>query len=202
MVQRDGFTLLESIITLIIASLFGTMLFSYFAVINRSIAPTEVYQNSLNLQRVMENITSDYYDIFGRNVYPQWAPSESYSSGDIVASKSIRFGHLFICVTEGISGDSEPQWKTTNVGTIGDGGVTWKEYLGELDPLISKVSQQAGDGTGINSYGQYQVKELRFIRFENNLETPVSTGEPENLLKLTIQNEQGETITSLFATSY
>ncbi len=200
--RQSGFTLLEAIVTLIIASLLGSMLFSYFAVANQAVLPIGSYQKTLDLQRVMENITSDYHTIVGREAYPQWGPLKGYSENEIITSKSIPFGHLFICISGGISGEVEPQWSTDETNAIEDGSVIWREFKGELEPLISKLAQQSGEGSGVSSYGQYEVKELQFIRFEDNLEIPVSAGEPENLLKLTIQNDQGESITSLFTTSY
>ena len=200
--RQSGFTLLEAIITLIIASLLGSMLFSYFAVVNQAVLPVGSYQKSLDLQRVMENITSDYYTIVGREAYPQWEPLKGYSANEIITSKAIPFGHLFICISGGISGEIEPNWSSDENNVIEDGGVIWREYKGELEPLISNLAQQPGEESGVSSYGQYEIKELKFIRFENNLEIPVSAGEPENLLKLTIQNDQGESITTLFTTSY
>ena len=200
--RQSGFTLLEAIITLIIASLLGSMLFSYFAVANQAVLPIGSYQKSLDLQRVMENITSDYHTIVGREAYPQWEPLKGYSENEIVSSKSIPFGHLFICISGGISGEGEPHWSTDENNVIEDGDVIWREYKGELEPLISKLTLQSGGGSAVSSYGQYEIREIKFIRFENNLEIAVSAGEPENLLKLTIRNDQGESITSLFTTSY
>ncbi len=199
---QSGFTLLEAIITLIIASFLGSMLFSYFAVASRAVVPAESFQDSLHLLRVMENITSDYHATMGRETFSKWEPLKAYASDEIVTSKAIKFGHLFICVSEGVSGDSEPQWLNTDINTIEDGGVVWKEYKGELDPFISRVTRNTGKHSTASSYGEYQIAELRFIQFENNIETSVSRDDPENLLKLTIQDGQGKTLTSLFTTSY
>lgn len=200
--RQSGFTLLEAIITLIVASLLGSMLFSYFAVVKQAVLPIGSYQKSLDLQRVMENITSDYHNIVGSEAYPRWEPLKAYSENEIITSRSIPFGHLFICVSGGISGEAEPQWSTDKNNAIEDGGVIWRESKGELEPLISDLTQQSGEGSDVSSYGKYDIKELTFIRFEDNSEIPTSAGEPENLLKLTIQNDQGESITSLFTTSY
>ena len=198
----SGFTLLEAIVTLTVASLLGSMLFSYFAAANRAVLPAESFQKSLHLQRVMENITSDYYAVVGRESFSKWEPLKAYAAGDIVTSKARKFGHLFVCVSEGVSGDSEPQWLNADIRTIEDEGVVWKEHKGELEPLISRVTRKTGRNFRAPSYGRYQIAELRFIKFENHIEAPVSTDDPENLLKLTIQDGQGETLTSLFTTSY
>ncbi len=56
-----GFTLIEIIVTLVIAGIFGSILVVYFGgALTRSATPLERLDQALSLQSVMENITADY----------------------------------------------------------------------------------------------------------------------------------------------
>lgn len=58
---ETGFTLIEVIVTLVIAALFGTMIFTYFAnSLGRSVTPVIRVQQAFQLQQVMENVIADY----------------------------------------------------------------------------------------------------------------------------------------------
>lgn len=50
-----------------------------------------------------------------------------------------------------------------------------------------------------NAYGSYQVVTNRFIKFVNDVESDVVSGDPLNILKVTIKNDQGERISLLLA---
>ena len=64
--KQNGFTLIEVILTLIILSIMGTMMYSYFnSVMLNGAIPLIQIQKSLELQSAMEKITADYYDIIG-----------------------------------------------------------------------------------------------------------------------------------------
>lgn len=59
--EKKGFTLLEVIVTLIIAAILGTILVSFVGSnITGSVAPIIRVQNANTLSQVFENITADY----------------------------------------------------------------------------------------------------------------------------------------------
>jgi prepilin-type N-terminal cleavage/methylation domain-containing protein len=59
--RQLGFTLIEIIVTLVIVSVAGTMMYTYFgASMTRSVDPLIRLRGALNIQKVMENITADY----------------------------------------------------------------------------------------------------------------------------------------------
>ncbi len=59
--KKDGFTLLEIIITLVVAAIFGAMFVQLFGTaFTQSSVPIQRLNQALGLQQVMENITSDY----------------------------------------------------------------------------------------------------------------------------------------------
>jgi len=58
---NDGFTLIEVIVTLVLVSIFGTMLFSYFgSSITRSSEPITHLKQAYALKQVVENMTAYY----------------------------------------------------------------------------------------------------------------------------------------------
>ena len=60
-IGHRGFTLIEIIATLLVASILGTLLFQYFGEsFIRSSKPIERLNKTLNLQQVIENINEDY----------------------------------------------------------------------------------------------------------------------------------------------
>ena len=61
--KNNGFTLIELIIVIIIASIFGTMMYQFvYTASVRSPEPIFVLDKSLKLHEIVENITSDYLD--------------------------------------------------------------------------------------------------------------------------------------------
>jgi len=50
-----------------------------------------------------------------------------------------------------------------------------------------------------NAFGQYTVVNNKFIKFVNRLETDIQTGDPQNLLKITVSNNLGEILTAVFS---
>jgi prepilin-type N-terminal cleavage/methylation domain-containing protein len=61
----SGFTLIEIIITLVIASILAVMLYSYFGTaITHSGDPLIRLNSAMNIQSVMENITSNYKSVY------------------------------------------------------------------------------------------------------------------------------------------
>ena len=61
--SKSGFTLIEVIITLIIASILGTILYTYFGTsLTQSSTPIIRLEKTLALQQVMENISFCFED--------------------------------------------------------------------------------------------------------------------------------------------
>ena len=67
--RENGFTFIEVIITLVIAALLATMLFSYFGTaITGGAAPVSSLETTLSAQSAMENITADYMANYQSNL--------------------------------------------------------------------------------------------------------------------------------------
>ncbi len=130
--HQAGFTLIEVIVTLVLASVIAAMLSSFFGTsLTRSGEPVQRLMNSTNLQQVMENIVSDYNRLHALNLRYKWQPTINYRIGAIVTPKTIpdnpNGGHYYKCTTAGTSGATEPSWPTANGSTVTDGSVIWTE---------------------------------------------------------------------------
>ena len=130
--HQAGFTLIEVIVTLVLASVIAAMLSSFFGTsLTRSGEPIQRLMNSTNLQQVMENIVSDYNRLHALNLRYKWQPTINYRIGAIVTPKTIpdnpNGGHYYKCTTAGTSGATEPSWPTANGSTVTDGSVIWTE---------------------------------------------------------------------------
>ncbi len=123
---KSGFTLLEIILTIIVSSILGTMLYSYFNVIMTGNDSPAKLQRIYDLQTVMEKITAHYDEISGKNTAEKWTAGKAYAPGDKTVSRSEPYGHLYVCTGAGTSGITEPVWPTTPLATVTDGTVTWK----------------------------------------------------------------------------
>ncbi|MGE0083844.1 MAG: type II secretion system protein J [Desulfococcaceae bacterium] len=202
-----GFTLLEIILTIIVSSILGTILYSWFnAMLQGNDSPAKL-QRIYDLQTVMEKITAHYDEITGKNTAEKWQPGKKYVPGEKTVSRSEPYGHLYVCTAEGISGTTEPVWPAASEAEVADGTVTWKENGGELDVLVSKfstpVSPPVPPEPGNYGYGKYEIVSYGFIRFEGGTETAVPDGTAaQNLLKISIRNEDGYSLTALFSTTY
>lgn len=143
--KSAGFTLLEVIITLIIAAIAGTMMFSVLGTsMTKSSEPIFRMQESFALQRVMENFLTAYYEDF-------------------------EYYHML------------PELRLLIAG-----GVT--------DPPGNEGA------TLSNNFGQYTIVENRFIKFdENRNEVTAADDDPDKMLKVTIKNNNNETLTYVFA---
>jgi len=243
--SQPGFTLLEIIATLIIASILGSLVYSYFgSAFMGSSTPIARLNKAFHLHEAMENITADYnnhtiwqasasYSInaivipttknwhfyrcttagtsgaseptwpttaggtvtdggitWTEDTPPEWAQFTIYSIGNFVVPVT-KNGHRYRCTTAGTSGASEPTWPTTKAGTVVDGSVTWTEN-GKLPSLKDNIDAL--------NYGTYTVVENKYIKFNpsSNQEEDIVSGDPENILKVKIQNDLGETLTALF----
>jgi len=66
-----GFTLLEIIITLVVAAILGTMLTQYMNTsLKRSAEPITLIQKTFSLNRIMEEMTADYHKLLETDSSP------------------------------------------------------------------------------------------------------------------------------------
>jgi prepilin-type N-terminal cleavage/methylation domain-containing protein len=131
-----------------------------------------------------------------------WKISTNYLVGDVVMP-TIPNGHFYRCKTAGMSGATEPtSWPKDGGSTISDGGVVWTrliQYVQETvgTPDSNPKSNGYGQCPGINCVPYYVITN-KFIKFVSNGEMDIVSGERENILKITIANNQGATLTALF----
>jgi prepilin-type N-terminal cleavage/methylation domain-containing protein len=136
-----------------------------------------------------------------------WKAATYYAVGDIVIPTTTKLnGHFYRCKTAGTSLATEPIWPPTGGSTINDGGVVWtrhiqylKEAVGTADNTIK--SNAYGQCPGINCI-PYYVTANKFIKFTlvsgtSYMEADIVGGDPENILKIAIKNDDGETLTAL-----
>jgi prepilin-type N-terminal cleavage/methylation domain-containing protein len=130
-----------------------------------------------------------------------WKSATNYTVGDIVIPTNPN-GHFYRCKTAGSSGATEPVWPKTGGSTINDGGVVWtrliqylKESVGTADSNIKSTSYGQCPGS---SCVQYYVTANKFVKFVSNAETNISGSDSENILKITLKNDEGGTLTALF----
>ena len=208
--RASGFTLIEVIATLVIVSVLGTMAYVYFGKgFLESVTPVTRLKHTAALHRVMENITADY------NVFPKWRSGTNYAK-DAPVIPTYFNGHYYKASGGTSSATNEPEWPTTSAGTVVDGTITWTESgrLRDLVPLYSSTNpknlkQRIGDEGSVQSttndycknsdgtHTTYTVVKNRFVRFVNDVEQDDTSGS-NYILKVTLQNENGETLTSLF----
>jgi type II secretory pathway pseudopilin PulG len=210
--RAEGFTLIEAIVVLVVTAIVGTIFVTFFGTsILKSHVPRENLVKAKDLNQVMANIRADY------KPYPVWKPNHVYSAanGDKVIPTSFSLSgqrYWYLCTTQGTSGLTEPDPWTT--GVISDGAnVKWtyqgdlmklnqlKTYIGAEDTVNKKCATPAIPtekcyDKSTKLYGYYVI-ENKWIDFDpaTKIET-ASTN--QNTLKVTIKNDAGETLTSLF----
>lgn len=200
--DQHGFTLVEIIVTLVTASVLGVVMYSYArSAFSQSSLPVARLKDSFELHAAMENIISDYENHL--NNAAQWEAGHAYAVGDIVYPAT-QNGHHYVCITAGTShASTEPSlststtWSATDqrVSDIADASVIWREALSFLKTQVEA-----------NAYGTYSVvsDETGFIKFKadgSNFkedEAGMADGDPADILKVTITNEEGGRLTSLF----
>ncbi len=132
---RSGFTLIELIVTLVIASIGAAMLYTFFGpALTQSSVPIARLRQVSKLQQVMENIVADYNRLNALNLRYPWKASRSYRAGSVVIPteeyrKENKNGRYYTCITPGTSGASEPTWPNSETvsETVSDGSVVWEE---------------------------------------------------------------------------
>lgn len=206
-----GFTLIELIAVMLLVSVVGGMLYSYFnSAFVESYKPLENIQKSYNLHKVMENIIADY-----TMNYQEWQKRQSgwqkltyYPLQTLIRASGDK-GFIYRCTFAGKSGNAEPGGFATGAMDVdeGTGMARWKKMDG-LSVLKDKIFLPftSYDYTSYinNNYGTYIVKENKFIKFVWNTsdsvykEEDIAFGEAETILKVTIANDSGEILTNLF----
>lgn len=200
-----GFTIIEAIVVLVVTAVFATLAYTFFGdKILKSHLPRENLVKSLDLNQVMVNIQADY------KPYPVWKPNHACAVGDkIMPTPFSRSGqrYWYKCTKAGTSGSTEPDpWTMDTELGIPDNDVLW-EYqssplLLTLETLKSKIGAEDA-ATKKVEYDKstrksgYYVIENRWIDFDPSTKTETSTND-HNILKVTIQNDSGETLTALF----
>ena len=203
-----GFTLIEMIVTLVIVAVLGSMFYVYFGKgFTESVTPVNRLKQSTALHRVMQNITAV------SNVHPQWRGGTIYTAGNYVIPRNFN-GFFYKCTTGGTSATEEPDWINKNSeGKVVDGTVRWTESGRLRDPALlpltlplTTLSNGIGEeGSTSNAYGAntdgtyttYTVVTNRFIKLDGGIESDDTAGN-KNILKVTLKNDQGETLTAIF----
>jgi prepilin-type N-terminal cleavage/methylation domain-containing protein len=202
--KENGFSLIEVILGLVVAAILSAMVVQFFGTsLTNSAVPVGRLSGATNFEQVMENIITDY------KRGSVWLASTAYSVNDIAAS-STREGYYYKCTSSGTSDSTEPDWLDSGWPIDGDGnrivsdgGVTWLET-----PVLSVLKEKIGTegATLSNSYGDYTVVYNRYIKFVasggNFEEADISGGDPQDLLKVTIQDDLGEILTVILTASF
>lgn len=206
-----GLSLLEMTVVLVTVSILAAAMYAYFGQsITHGYVPAAALQETFDLATAVENLTSDYQTVVGRESAPVWRAGTFYAVGDRVRVPGQDFGHLYECIQLGTSGTVPPTWRNSVGDSIPDGTLVWRVLPGELDEIAQKIPQLAdGSGTGaVNGvvqdyeYGHYGVASLEFIRFADGEERAVGPEDPRNLLKVVLVNPAGERMSLLLTTSY
>jgi prepilin-type N-terminal cleavage/methylation domain-containing protein len=198
---QSGFTLIELIVTVLMVAIFGSMIIVFFgSSITKSSDPITRLKKTSDLHKIMENITADY------NKYPKWKASASYSVNNVVIPTNMN-GRCYKCTTAGTSGTSEPTWPLTTGGTVSDGtgspaGWTDNGKVHDANSLTTLKNNIGAEGSSPdNSYGKYSVDKNRFIQFDPTTGNETSSA-TNDILKVSIKNDIGETLTALFMSDY
>lgn len=143
--HQAGFTLIEYIVVLVVASIIAAMVYAYFgSALTQSGVPIARLQQVSNLQRVMESIVADYERLNQINMRFKWRSSQPYTLGEVVLPSTSannvtstidpNASRYYVCTTAGTSGSALPSsWPvTTNPGlttggTLPDGTAVWTE---------------------------------------------------------------------------
>lgn len=67
--NHKGFTILEIIITIVVAAILGTVLVQVMSTsLTRSAVPITLLQNTFSLSQIIEEMTADYEELYDENV--------------------------------------------------------------------------------------------------------------------------------------
>ncbi len=85
--NNEGFTLIESIIAIVAAAILATMVFSYSGTsLTKSAQPLIRSKTSMDLEKVMENISADYNKYFKKDLVTIQSKIGTPSAGPITTS--------------------------------------------------------------------------------------------------------------------
>jgi prepilin-type N-terminal cleavage/methylation domain-containing protein len=91
-INDQGFTLLEIVITLVVASILGAVLAQYMStVLSRSTEPITFIQESFSLNRIIEEMTTDYENLLETDNDPL-ATLETYIDNGNVETNDPYYG--------------------------------------------------------------------------------------------------------------
>jgi prepilin-type N-terminal cleavage/methylation domain-containing protein len=222
---ESGFTLIETIITIVIVAVVVTMIMVYFGKgIIHSADPIARLQSEANLAQVMENITLQY------SQYPHWRPNTSYGPNSVVLPpdrNGYHSGFRYKTTAGGMSGSVELVWPSppfssgyTVSEATGGGNVTWTvdttTCATDLNGTCPNTAGYCTCPSGLqsligaeraavnNTFGNYKVVQNHFVEFDSGIETgPTAAANAlGQVLKVTIAppaNAAGsQTISALF----
>ncbi len=193
--NRKGFTLVEIILALMIASIMAGFLTVYFDVsFQNGGAAVSNLQGSLQLHSVMEKITTDY----SNNM--TWKTANRYRPGAMIMTSGVILEVDEI--NECISGTINPTFPGD------DGGCKWKNptdttittLLQMLDANVTAKAYSWFDGT---QYIDDYIVTAKSVEFNEqtagsgNYEE-VNGPDPPNILKVTLSSKNGEQLTAYF----
>ncbi len=172
-----GFTLIETIITIVIVAFVVTMIIVYFGKgILHSSDPIARLNSEALLAKAMEKITLQY------TRYQHWRPGTNYAAAGIVLPTTPNHnGYLYTTIAGGTSGANEPYWSITSPGTTPDGTVSW-QWAASCAPDLTGACAGANGcncpaglqaaigtegGTGNSTFGNFIVIQNHFIKFDS-----------------------------------
>jgi prepilin-type N-terminal cleavage/methylation domain-containing protein len=198
--KPSGFSLIEIIAALLLLSLIGGALYSYFSsAYVESPKPLEKLQKSYDLHMVMENIAADYTMNHPewQKRHPRWQKLTYYAADTLIRADGNK-GYIYKCKIAGKSGVPPPGYTEpvefgSGISPVNEGTVTW-EKKPDLSALRDNIAMPSP-----NNYGTYIVKENDFIVWDTTYtERTAAAGDPRTILKVTLTNDSGEILTSLF----
>ena len=219
--SHSGFTLIEIIITIVIVAFVVTITMVYFGKgIIHSSDPIVSLQTEANLAQVMEKITLQYTQ------YPHWRPTTYYAANSsILPTTPQHNGYLYTTTTGGTSGSTEPGWSIQAPGTTSEvpngGTVIWQWAASCAPDLTGTCAGAVGctcpsgmqaligaeGATGNSTFGNFNVKQNHFIKFDssgNEVSLAGNTTDPlyGRILKVTIGPPANAYISQTVATLF
>ena len=203
--SSSGFTLIEIIITLTVTAVLATMIYMYFGkAFSESVTPITRLQKFSCLAKGHGEHPGDYNVIRNGEAMRLIRPAlcDSYE----LQRTFVQMHH------SGNSGSNEPtNWPLNNAGTVTDNGVTWTESGSPwtstfLTTLKGNIGTESSDQTANNygknpdgiTYTKYNVVRNRFTQFVNDIDQDSDASGANKILKVTLKNDNGETLTALF----
>lgn len=215
-----GFTLIETILTLVMVAILGTMLFTYFGskTFTSSANPIQWVKYAQSVHQVMEMITADYQG------YPRWKPGTSYTTAGSPVTPVSRNGYFYKNSGSCISGATEPAWTLPSSTTpwtaiVTDNTCTWtavhfnsttpanRTFIMSLATLRQKIAGNvaniSGEGNTVYYNGdpsagiQYTIVDNHYINPPTDWDADY--GSATSYLKLTVQEVNGNgKLTTIF----